>query len=117
MKAIIEDGTNYLKYRGKCKEMSEALCLQDPSLKLVRGHYWCPIWNTEEPHWWCEREDGTIVDPTKLQFPSSGCGEYIHYDGTTTCEYCGKTSKEEDTYFVGHHTYCSYEHYGKHIGF
>ena len=112
-----ESETNYMKYRGKCKEYVDDLCAKDPSLTPVRGHYWCPIWNTEDPHWWCVDKEGNIIDPTKLQFPSGGSGEYIPYDGTTVCEYCGKVSKEEETYFVDHHTYCSYEHYGRDIGF
>ncbi len=31
--------SDYLKYRGKCKEMSEQLCATDPTLTLVRGYY------------------------------------------------------------------------------
>ena len=31
---------DYQRYRGKCKEMSEALIAADPSLRLVRGHYY-----------------------------------------------------------------------------
>lgn len=49
--------SDYLKFRGKCKELSEAACAEDPSLALVRGHYYCPIWNVTEPHWWTVRPD------------------------------------------------------------
>ena len=42
----MDEQSDYLKYRGKCKEMSEALVANNPALRLVRGHYWCPIWNT-----------------------------------------------------------------------
>lgn len=35
--------TDYMKYRGKCKEMSEQACLLDSSLTLVRGYYYCPV--------------------------------------------------------------------------
>jgi hypothetical protein len=100
--------SDYEKYRGKCKEMSEALVTEDSTLRLVRGHYWCPIWNTEEPHWWCVKEDGTIVDPTAKQFGSKGCGEYTEFDGNITCEECGKQVLEEDAQFMGQHPVCSY---------
>ena len=33
----------YKKFRGKCKEVCEEACEKDPSLTLVRGHYFCPI--------------------------------------------------------------------------
>ena len=29
----------YRLYRGKCKEFCERACLKDPTLTLVRGHY------------------------------------------------------------------------------
>lgn len=47
--------SDYLKFRGKCKELSEEACRKDSTLTLVRGHYFCPFWNTEEPHWWTIR--------------------------------------------------------------
>jgi hypothetical protein len=68
------EADDYAKYRGRCREMSEALCAQDSTLTLVRGHYFCPFWG-EQAHWWCQRSDGTIVDPTARQFPSKGAGE------------------------------------------
>ena len=37
----------YQKYRGKCKEFSEALCEQDPTLRLVRGHYLDYSWGEQ----------------------------------------------------------------------
>lgn len=62
---------DYLTYRGKCKEMSEDLVRQNPSLSLVRGHYICPIWGSQ-PHWWVKDTSGAILDPTKRQFPLRG---------------------------------------------
>ena len=108
--------TDYEKYRGKCKQMSEELCAKDVSLTLVKGWYHCPIWGEQE-HWWCKKPDGTIVDPTVNQFPSKGLGEYQEYAGIVCCEYCGKEVKEEDAYFVEHHVYCSYKCYGHDVGF
>ena len=99
--------SNYLRYRGKCKEEAEKLCQEDPTLTLVRGHYFCPLWNSEEPHWWCTKSDGTIVDPTKLQFPSGGLGIYTPFSGLVTCSECGKELKEEEAQFDSNYTFCS----------
>ena len=108
--------TDYEKYRGKCKELSEELCTKDETLTLVKGWYHCPIWGPQE-HWWCKKPDGTIVDPTAKQFPSKGIGEYEEYNGVLICEYCGTQVQEKDAYSVEHHVYCSYKCYGKDIGF
>ena len=107
---------DYAKFRGKCREMSEELCRQDPSLRLVRGHYFCPIWNQEDPHWWCVKLDGTIVDPTAAQFPSLGRGLYTPFDGLVTCEECGKHVREEDADIDGGHVFCSYLCHGRCVG-
>jgi hypothetical protein len=105
---------DYLKYRGKCRAFSEELCRNDSTLRLVRGHYICPVWG-EQAHWWCERPDGTIVDPTKDQFPSKGIGQYFEFNGMIACEYCGEEKQEEDAYIAGHHVYCSYTCYGRDV--
>ena len=101
--------TDYEKYRGKCKEMCEELVIKDPSLRLVRGHYFCPVWNTEEAHWWCVDIDGNIVDPTAKQFGSKGLGTYTEFDGNITCEECGKVVKEEEAIIMGNYAVCSNE--------
>lgn len=114
---FLSDGvseSDYQKYRGKCKEMSEAAVAEDPTLRLVRGHYYCPIWG-EQPHWWTVRPDGTVVDPTAAQFPSKGTGEYVEFDGNITCELCQKVVREEDAYIVEHHAYCSSVCYGRDV--
>ncbi len=99
--------SNYLKYRGKCKELSEDACFEDPSLRLVRGHYYCPSWNREMAHWWTVRKDGTIYDPSKLQFPSAGMGIYTEFDGIVQCSECGKEMKEEEASFESNYCFCS----------
>ena len=99
--------SDYEKYRGKCKEFCDNLVTSDPSLTLVRGHYYCPIWNTDEPHWWCVDKEGKIVDPTKDQFPSKGLGVYTPFDGIVTCSECGKELKEEDAQFESRYAFCS----------
>jgi hypothetical protein len=106
---------NYLKYRGKCKEMSEALIKEDPTLTLVRGHYYCPMWG-EQPHWWCKKPDGTIVDPTKNQFPSRGIGEYVEFDGIIKCSSCGKEVPEADAMLESNYAFCSNICHGRFVG-
>lgn len=99
--------TDYEKYRGKCKEMSEALVAFDSTLTLVRGHYYCPMWG-EQAHWWTKKPDGTIVDPTKDQFPSKGIGEYVEFNGMVECAECGKEIPEEEADFESNYAFCSY---------
>jgi len=38
-KEDIKNISDYEKYRGKCKEFSEALIKKDPTLRLVRGPF------------------------------------------------------------------------------
>lgn len=107
---------NYIKYRGKCRQFSKKAVEEDPTLTLVRGYYYCPIWGVREPHWWTVRQDGTIYDPTCLQFPSEGHGEYEVFDGFFECEECGKRVREEDGHVAGSHFVCSNECYGRFVG-
>lgn len=106
-RTMTDDGGDYLKYRGKCKEVSEQLVAADPTLTLVRGHYHCPAWG-EQPHWWAKRDNGEIVDPTKDQFPSKGNGTYVEFDGNIPCSNCGKQITEEDADIEGNYAFCSY---------
>lgn len=98
--------SDYIKYRGKCREMSEDLASKDPTLTLVRGHYFCPFWG-EQPHWWVKDQNGKIIDPTAMQFPSKGKGAYVEFDGTISCSECGKDMKEEDADISGKYAFCS----------
>ena len=107
--------SNYLKYRGKCKEMSEEAIRIDPTLTLVRGYYHCPIWG-KQPHWWCMKQDGTIYDPAKLQFPSGGLGEYEEFDGFVNCAECDKRIKLEDADVEGNYAFCSYHCHMRFVG-
>lgn len=102
-----EQENNYLKYRGKCKEFCEQAIKDDPTLILVRGHYFCPIWNKNDPHWWTVRKNGEIYDPTRLQFPSKGFGEYTPFSGLVECANCGKEVLEEDAKFESKYAFCS----------
>ena len=103
----MSEQSDYVKYRGKCKEFCEKAILEDHTLTLVRGHYYDPMWG-EQQHWWTTRPDGTIFDPTKDQFPSKGNGEYVPFNGIIICEYCGDEKPEEEAHIVGSHPYCSY---------
>jgi hypothetical protein len=106
----------YTLFRGRCKELSEAACAADQTLTLVRGHYWCPIWNRDEPHWWTVRPDGTIHDPSKAQFPSNGLGTYTPFDGLVECAECGKVLPEADASFASNYAFCSSRCYGRFVG-
>ena len=118
MSVVVEHGmSDYLNYRGKCKEYSTELCTKDSTLTLVRGYYYCPIWNTKEPHWWCENLNGDIIDPTKEQFPSKGLGEYEKFNGLVECAECGKLMKEEDAKYESRYAFCRNTNcYGKFVG-
>lgn len=104
--------------RGKCKSMAEEAVTADPSLRLVRGWYFCPIWSTNEQHWWTARPDGSIYDPTAAQFPSLGAGMYEEFAGTFECEECGREFPEDEAYPTGNsHLVCSTECFGRMVGF
>ncbi len=112
---MTDETDDYLKYRGKCKEMSEALVAADPTLTLVRGHYHDAFWG-EQAHWWCKQADGTIVDPTRFQFPTKGFGTYVEFDGMLSCANCDKRIKEEDADIDGNYAFCSYRCHGLFVG-
>jgi hypothetical protein len=116
MKELDTENDNYLKYRGRCKELSEEACFQDPTLTLVRGHYYCPFWNREMAHWWTTKPDGTIHDPSKLQFPSAGLGFYTPFNGIISCSNCGKDVKEEEASFDSNYAFCSNLCHGRFVG-
>lgn len=107
---------DYKEFRGRCKELSLLAIKNDPTLTLVRGHYFCPYWSREEPHWWTVKADGTIHDPSARQFPSKGFGEYTVFDGTVECDECGKEVLEKDASFDSNYAFCSHKCHGRFIG-
>lgn len=107
--------SNYAKYRGKCKQFSEAAVAADPTLRLAKGWYVCPVWGREE-HWWTVRADGSIFDPTKDQYPSRGQGNYEEFAGFYDCAQCGKKVAEADAVADSRYVFCSYECNGKFVG-
>ncbi len=79
---------------GQCENISRKMVETFPELELVRGHYICKYWGNRE-HWWLINAAGDIVDPTAIQFPSFGLGEYIKLDEdkkepTGKCLNCGQ---------------------------
>lgn len=108
--------SDYLRFRGKCKELCEQAVAADPSLRLVRGYYYCPFWRSTEQHWWTVRTDGAIYDPSKDQFPSRGNGLYEEFDGFVECAECGKRLKEAAAHIDGRYAFCSYTCHGRFVG-
>lgn len=104
-----------MKYRGKCKEFVDAAILADNTLTAVRGHYHCPIWG-EQAHWWAVKPDGSIVDPTKDQFPSKGLGEYVPFNGVVYCAECGKEMTESTCKHYGNYAFCCDAHIMRFVG-
>lgn len=121
MRTAEQIAEGYAQYRGKCKVLCDAAVAEDPTLTLVRGHIFVPAWlsDPEQPHWWCKRPDGTIVDPSWEQFPFGGppsADLYTEFDGTVECSNCGKTVKEEDADIDGRYAFCSHRCHGVFIG-
>ena len=107
---------DYRDFRGRCKELSEAAVAADPTLRLVRGHYFCPLWARDEQHWWTVRPDGTVFDPSARQFPSNGGGIYTEFDGWCECSNCGERVHESKATFHSNYVFCSYECHGRFVG-
>lgn len=97
----------YARFAGRCRKYAEAAIAADPTLRLACGWYHCPMWG-KRGHWWAVKPDGTIVDPTVTQFPTSGAGaDYEEYDGTVECANCGKDGIREDNAILhGHYAFC-----------
>lgn len=86
---------------GKCWQVCDLMLKEFQELILVRGHYYCSVWGERE-HWWLKTADNKIIDPTKIQFPSFGFGEYIELDNsepqpTGKCPNCGEYCYNSDT--------------------
>lgn len=101
--------------RAQCHPFSTKLVAAFPHLKLERGFYvvkdrWGDEAETE--HWWAVDEDGTIVDPSKMQFHDQG-GRYSPYEAREfkalkgRCPNCGGDIYEGDD--DGHGGVCSEE--------
>jgi hypothetical protein len=92
---VLDDGY------GKCADVTQRMAAAFPELKRIRGHYYCVVWG-ERTHWWLVAPDGTIVDPTKAQFPSKGTGVYAPWhegdrEPSGMCANCGELCYDGDT--------------------
>lgn len=111
---------DYAEFRGRCQELCAVAMAEDPTLILVRGHYFESRWPTKpmQAHWWCKKPDGTIVDPSARQFPSNGTGQYIEFDGRIECAECGKEGREDDPEwsFESRYAFCCHRCHGRFVG-
>ena len=74
-----------------CAETTLSMVAAFPELRRVRGHIYTSTGHSR-PHWWCVGANGTIVDPTVVQFV--GHCVYDQWDEsqeepTSKCLYCG----------------------------
>lgn len=79
---------------GQCEYVCLNMIKIFPELKLVRGHYWDDELGKRQ-HWWLEDKSKAIIDPTVIQFPSNGFGEYEPWiegtpEPTGKCPNCGE---------------------------
>ena len=77
---------------GKCRSACEEMLLIFPELKIVRGHIYDAYWG-KRGHFWLVTEDGTIIDPTRGQFPARSI-QYEAWDPSVPvrvgkCQECG----------------------------
>ena len=116
MRTEQEIAADYVTYRGKCKELCEAAMREDSNLKLVRGHITVPAWPSDpfQPHWWCTKPDGAIVDPSWRQFPfqqQPPARLYEEFNGHVECAECGEPGMHQEfggTYFAySNYCFCS----------
>lgn len=88
--------------RGKCAEATEAMLKVFPELRRVCG-FVLTHWG-EDQHWWCVAPDGSIVDPTKAQFPWVANYEEVDPSAphrpipTGACMDCGGPAFNGDTF-------------------
>ena len=93
-KYIADLKMTYSKAYGNCKPICKQMKEHFPELKRIRGHYYCIVWG-ERMHWWLQPENGDIIDPTAIQFPTKGHGVYEPWDETQDepigkCPNCGE---------------------------
>ncbi len=79
---------------GACERVCRAMKDKFNELELIRGHYYCTNWGRRE-HWWLKAPDGEMLDPTAIQFPSKGFGDYEELakdtpEPTGKCPNCGE---------------------------
>lgn len=76
---------------GQCQKAVQGMILAFPELREAKGHA-LTAWGRRQ-HFWCLTEDGEVVDPTAIQYPT-GVWEYEEATEETLvrvgpCVYCG----------------------------
>lgn len=89
---------------GECHKMSAAMKKAFPDLREVKGFFHC-FWGSRQ-HGWLVDQDGTIVDPTRAQFPGFGVYEEIKPEDFATRIPSGRCMGCGDDVFGGE-TFCS----------
>lgn len=52
--------------RLQCFEATTKMVVAFPELRQARGHIMVGV--RLRPHWWCVTPDGTVIDPTAIQY-------------------------------------------------
>ena len=90
---ISDLGLNSSEALGKCQEYCDTMGEIFPELIQKRGFYHDVIWG-RRMHFWMETPEGDIIDPTVVQFPTKGSGEYEALEGDALpigrCMNCGE---------------------------
>lgn len=115
---LSEDANHFAHYAGKCHLYVWEWIKENPALLPQSGFYDCLFWGYRQ-HWWAIDEDGEVFDPTDLQFPSSGAGEYIPlHEAQIPCPECGDIIPPFRIGMFHHnHMVCSEDCYSRMIGF
>lgn len=88
--------------RGKCAEATRKMVEEFPELRRACGFVFAP-WG-EDQHWWCVAPDGSVVDPTREQFPWVGGYEEVDPANphrpipTGRCMECGNSAYGGETF-------------------
>lgn len=93
---------------GRCKEYTDEMAKVFQDLEVRAGYYHCYIWG-RRTHWWLITKNGIVVDPTAIQFPSKGTGEYESLNERQRpigrCINCGR-----ETFLTSpSHEFCSHD--------
>jgi hypothetical protein len=87
---------------GQCKILTKKMAAEFPELRIAVGFFHC-IWGARQ-HAWLVAPDGSVVDPTRAQFPGSGEYEELTEDQwadripTGVCMDCGDDVFHGDTF-------------------
>lgn len=66
---IEERYPDYARSAGECAQACKAMKEAFPELEVTNGFVTVLDYPEPRQHWWCKTANGTIVDPTKKQYP------------------------------------------------